>query len=93
MGAPEQGSNVADPHTQAVVYSYSVDMSLQPAAAAAVAITAGFQHTPVPWWAIMVVNIGLLLNLALFTLPLYRCALGGGGGCLGVQVAQERIKP
>jgi hypothetical protein len=62
-------------------------MSLQTAAAAAAAaaVTAGFQRAPVPWWAIMVVDIGLLLNLALFTLPLYRCARVGGGssGCSG----------
>jgi hypothetical protein len=36
-------------------------------------LCAGFQKAPraIPWFAIMIVDICLLLSLALFTLPLY----------------------
>jgi hypothetical protein len=33
---------------------------------------AGFQRNPIPWWGVMLIDILLLLNLATFTLPLYR---------------------
>eukprot|EP00878_Enallax_costatus_P041931 GHUV01048859.1.p1 GENE.GHUV01048859.1~~GHUV01048859.1.p1 ORF type:complete len:610 (+),score=193.30 GHUV01048859.1:830-2659(+) len=31
----------------------------------------GFQRNPVPWYAVMIIDLGLLLSLALVTLPIY----------------------
>lgn len=32
---------------------------------------AGFQNNPVPWWVIIVADVGMMLSMALVTLPLY----------------------
>ena len=37
----------------------------------AASMHAGFQRNPVPWYAVMLLDLAMLLSLALVTLPLY----------------------